>query len=187
VAQRQAAFAESEPGIEFTVGGGTINLTWANVENVRVNCYLMDVELVFSRNPFVWLFTSIKPNATADIRLPAGRNKLAITPPDELAKRNVFVEISAAWKTRSQASFAGAMDTNAVENLGASRSDLRQPREELWANRGRLRLSSAHSCGYCSTAANNSDIFIASAAASRSMLTRLRFLEPRSTSDRYVR
>jgi hypothetical protein len=81
VAQRTAALVATEPGIEFTVGGGTINLTWANVENVRVNYDLMDVELLFSRYPFVKAsggqFASIKPNATADMKLPAGRNKVA--------------------------------------------------------------------------------------------------------------
>ncbi len=30
-----------------------INLTWQNLETVQVNYYLMDVELLFSRNPFV--------------------------------------------------------------------------------------------------------------------------------------
>jgi hypothetical protein len=125
VTQRQAALAATEPSIEFTVGGGNINLTWANVETVRVNYYLMDVELLFSRNPFVKAsggqFASIKPNATADMKLPAGRNKLAIPLPDELAKRNVLVEISAAGKTRSQASFANAMDVKVTENFGALR------------------------------------------------------------------
>ena len=29
------------------------NLTWQNLTAVRVNYYLMDVELLFSRNPFV--------------------------------------------------------------------------------------------------------------------------------------
>ena len=125
VAQRQAALAATEPSIEFTVGGGNINLTWANVETVRVNYYLMDVELLFSRNPFVRAsggqFASIKPNQTADMKLPAGRNKLAIPLPDELAKRNVFVEMSAAGQTRSQASFANAMDVKVTENFGALR------------------------------------------------------------------
>ena len=124
-AQRQAALAATEPSIEFTVGGGAINLTWANVETVRVNYYLMDVELLFSRNPFVKAsggqFASIKPNQTADLKLPAGRNKVAIPLPDELAKRNVLVEISAAGKTRSQASFANAMDVKVTENFGALR------------------------------------------------------------------
>ena len=40
------------------------------------------------------------------------------TSPDELAKRNVLVEITAGGKTRSQASFANAMDVKVTENFG---------------------------------------------------------------------
>src|SRR5207249_4706818 len=52
-AQRQANLATREPGVEFTIDARTVNLTWQNVESARVNYYLMDVELLFSRNPFV--------------------------------------------------------------------------------------------------------------------------------------
>ena len=52
-AQQQAKLAAKEASFEFAVAAKTINLTWKNLETVRVNYYLMDVELLFSRNPFV--------------------------------------------------------------------------------------------------------------------------------------
>ena len=86
---------------------------------------LMDVKLLFSRNPFVRAsggpFAPVKPNSTADMKLPAGRNKLAIPLPDELAKRNLFEEITSAGKTRFQASFANAMDVKVTNNFAALR------------------------------------------------------------------
>jgi hypothetical protein len=51
--QRQGQLAANEPGFEFTLDARQIQLAWQNLEEVRINYYLMDVELLFSRNPFV--------------------------------------------------------------------------------------------------------------------------------------
>ena len=55
------------------------NLTWQNLTTVRINYYLMDVELLFSRNPFVQQFggqfATIRPNATREVKLPAGQTQ----------------------------------------------------------------------------------------------------------------
>jgi hypothetical protein len=82
VARRRAALAATEPSIEFTVGGGgAINLTWGNVETVHVGYIPTDVGLRFRRDAFVKHpgnpFAPIKPNASADLKLPSGRNKVA--------------------------------------------------------------------------------------------------------------
>ena len=66
--QQQGKLAATEPGFEFTVDAQGVNLTWQNLEAVQVNYYLMDVELLFSRSPFVQQsggqFATIRPNAT---------------------------------------------------------------------------------------------------------------------------
>jgi hypothetical protein len=85
---QQENLAATEPSFEFTLENKAIQLTWQNLETVRVNYYLMDVELLFSRNPFVQQggnqFASIRPNAT-QITLLKGQNKSAIPLPDDLA------------------------------------------------------------------------------------------------------
>src|SRR5205085_6262876 len=97
--QRQNELAAREPGVEFTLDSKTINLTWQNVDTVRVNYYLMDVELLFSRNPFVQQsggqFATIKPNLSAEVKLPANQAKMGVSLPEDLQKRNVLVEVSA--------------------------------------------------------------------------------------------
>src|SRR5262249_43872972 len=50
--QRQGELAATEPGFEFGLDGRRLRLTWQNLGEVRVNYYLMDVELLFSRDPF---------------------------------------------------------------------------------------------------------------------------------------
>jgi hypothetical protein len=123
--QRQGQAAAKEPSFDFTVEGKSLQLTWQNIEAVRVNYYLMDVELLFSRNPFVQQtggqFAFIKPNGTQDVQLAAGQNKMTMSLPDNLIKRNVLVEITAAGKTRSQPYYANAMDVKMTENFGQLR------------------------------------------------------------------
>jgi len=120
--QRQGQLAATEPDVEFTIDSKQIHLKWQNVSEATVNFYLMDVELLFSRNPFVQQvsgpFASIKPNATQTVKLPEGKKDLAIPLPEELVRRNVLVEVSSAGKTRSQPYFANAMDVKLQENYG---------------------------------------------------------------------
>lgn len=120
--QKQGNLAATEPAFEFTVEGKSINLTWQNLEAVTVNYYQMDVELLFSRNPFVQQssgqFSSIRPNASKVLKLPAGQTKIAIPIDEAFVKKNVLVEIVAAGKTRSAAYYANAMDVKLSENYG---------------------------------------------------------------------
>jgi hypothetical protein len=120
--QQQEALAATEPGFEFTLDARAIQLNWQNLDSVRVNYYLMDVELLFSRSPFVQQsggqFAAIKPNATREIKLLPGQAKMAVPLPDDLARRNVLVEVTAAGKTRTAAYYANAMDVKFTENYG---------------------------------------------------------------------
>jgi acyl-CoA-binding protein len=122
---QQDNLAATEPSFEFTLENKAIQLIWQNLETVRVNYYLMDVELLFSRNPFVQQggnqFASIRPNATREVTLLKGQNKIGIPLPDDLAKRNVLVEVVGAGKTRSAAYYANEMDVKFTENYGQVR------------------------------------------------------------------
>ena len=83
----------------------------------------MDVELLFSRNPFVQEisgpFASIRPNATQAMKLPTGQAKLAIPLPKELTSRNVLVEVAAAGKISSHPYYANVMDVRLLESARA--------------------------------------------------------------------
>ncbi|HLW68067.1 MAG TPA: hypothetical protein VKS79_22305, partial [Gemmataceae bacterium] len=123
--QRQNQLAQTEPGVEFVIDSKNINLTWQNVNACKVNYYLMDLELLFSRNPFVQQsggqFSCIKPNLTQDVKLPKDQKKLEMKLPEALLKRNVLVEISAGGKTRSEPYYANAMEVKLAENYGQLR------------------------------------------------------------------
>jgi hypothetical protein len=123
--QKQGNLAATEPTFEMSVEGKTVNLSWQNVEAVTVNYYQMDVELLFSRNPFVQQsggqFASIRPNATKVVKLPAASGKTAVPIYEAFAKKNVLVEVVAAGKARSAAYYATAMDVKWTENYGQVR------------------------------------------------------------------
>ena len=119
--QQQTALASTEPGFDFTVEAKQINLNYQNVPTVRVNYYEMDVELLFSRNPFVQQFSgqfsSIKPNLTAEIKLDAAKTK-AIPLPATLHNKNVLVEIVGGGLTKSQAYYSHSLAVQVIENYG---------------------------------------------------------------------
>lgn len=123
--QQQGNLAATEPGFEFVIDAKAINLTYQNLDSVKVNYYPMDVELLFSTSPFVQQsggqFASIRPNATKEIKLPEKQNKLVVPLPEEFASKNVLVEIVAAGKTRAVPYYATAMSVNVTENYGQLR------------------------------------------------------------------
>src|SRR5204862_3419304 len=115
----------TEPAIDVAVTAAGISLSWQNVEAVTVSYIPMDVELLFSRSPFASqagrqsAFT--RPAASQTLKLPAGKTRVTVPVPDELAKRNILVEVSAAGKTRVAPYFAGEMDVKLTENYGQPR------------------------------------------------------------------
>ena len=55
-----------------------MTINYRNLKDARVNFYPMEVELLFSRRPFVSeaseQFTFVQPNGTQEVKLPAGEN-----------------------------------------------------------------------------------------------------------------
>jgi hypothetical protein len=92
---------------------------------VKLNYYLMDVELLFSTNPFVarsgGRFATIRPNGTAEVALPKGRTKHAVPMPAEFEGRNVLVEATAGGVTRTVSHLASTMTVAMTENYGQVR------------------------------------------------------------------
>jgi hypothetical protein len=74
--QQQTQLAATEPSFDFQVEAKAVKISYQNLAAVRVHYYLMDIELLFSRNPFVQQysgqFSHIRPNAAQTLELPAG-------------------------------------------------------------------------------------------------------------------
>ncbi len=123
--QSQTRLAASEPEFDFEVEAKKISINYQKVRTVRINYYLMDIELLFSRNPFVQQysnqFSTIHPNVTTQVTLPAGKKSYQVALPKTLHNSNVLIEIRAAGKTRSRAYYANSLSVHVSENYGQLR------------------------------------------------------------------
>lgn len=125
--QQQTQLAATEPNFDFQVEAKQIRLNHQNLDSVRVNFYLMDVELLFSRNPFVQQFrgqfSAIRPNHTEVVQLKqadaAGSTKILL--PAALTNKNVLVEITGGGQTKSQAYYSHSLAVQVIENYGQIR------------------------------------------------------------------
>ncbi len=123
-AQQQEKLAETEPAFDFHVAGGRIVLNHRNLDAVRVNYYRMDIELLFSRSPFVrsgraaGRFSYITPNATKTVKLDKKEGTKKIDLPEQLADVNVLVQVAGGGLTRSDAWYANTINCQVIENYG---------------------------------------------------------------------
>ena len=130
--QQQTQLAATEPSFDFSVEEKQIKLDTQNVAAVRANFYEMDVELLFSRNPFAQQFrgqfSSIKPNLSLDVAVGevpvAGgeENRTSSTTripiPAALQNKNVLVEIVGGGLTRAHAYYSHSLSVQVIENYG---------------------------------------------------------------------
>ena len=120
--QVQARAAAETPTFEFAVEGKRVHLQYRNLKTVEVHYYPMDIELLFSRSPFVQgdsrQFSQIIPNRTQVVELPAGGSEFEFALPAELTASNVLIEILGAGVTHSQVYYSNALKVDLVENYG---------------------------------------------------------------------
>jgi hypothetical protein len=123
--QVQTARAAKAPAFEFTVDAKKVRVSAQNLSEVRVNYYLMDIEVLFSRNPFAQhdskQFSLVVPNFTQVVPITAKAPVTEFPLPDALATKNILVEIQGGGITRAQASYSTAMRAQLFENEGQLR------------------------------------------------------------------
>ncbi len=137
--QQQGQLAASEPSFDFAVESRQITLNYQNLKTVRVNFYEMDVELLFSRNPFVQQFGgqfgAIRPNRTLEVQLPEKATTHLIPLPASLANKNVLVEIQGGGETKTQPYYSHALVVQVIENYGqvkVTRQKTNQPEAKVY-------------------------------------------------------
>ena len=120
--QQQGQLAATEPSLDFTVEAKKINLSYRNLETVQINFYEMDVELLFSRNPFVQQaggnFASIRPNRSLIVELKKDDAIHVLDLPDDLQNSNVLVEVVGGGQAKTQPYFSNSLSVQVIENYG---------------------------------------------------------------------
>jgi len=124
--QIQSRLAATEPGFDFKVESRQVTINYQNLSSCRVNYYPMDIELLFSRSPFVRQqtehFAFIRPNKTEEIELPVGETGFTFDLPEEFRNSNLMVEITAGGIKKSQTYYANSLDIQIIENYGYLRA-----------------------------------------------------------------
>ena len=123
--QKQDQLASTQASYEFKVEDRQVQLSYQNLDHVTVNYYPMDVELLFSRKPFMKddteHFTYIVPNTVETIELPAKKTAHTFAIPKQFHSSNVMVEIVANGIRKSQAYYANTLAVQMIENYGQVR------------------------------------------------------------------
>ena len=118
--QVQAQLALTDPRLSLAVEERTLKLDHANIEDCILKFYPMDIELLFSRQPFVQdvgeQVTVIEPAEQMQIEL-RGENT-TVDVPESLADRNMVIEAIAAGRSERVPYYPNAFRLDMMENYG---------------------------------------------------------------------
>lgn len=120
--QQQEKLAAEESVLDLKVENKEVVLAYANLDAVTVNYHEMDLEFLFSTNPFVSSdsggFSVVRPNKSERVQLQKGVKEHRFALPKEYQARNVLIEVIGGDKKRSQAVYANELTTAVSENFG---------------------------------------------------------------------
>jgi len=118
----QDQLASIEPALALKVENREALFTFQNLKEVKVNLYEMDLEFLFSANPFVESsaerFSVIEPNFSTVVELPEKGDTYRYELPEEFAGKNVLVEAAGAGRRVAQAYYANDLKVQLVEQYG---------------------------------------------------------------------
>ena len=124
---RESALDEASaklPGLELVQKDGQLWIQHRNLQQVQVHYYFVDVELMFSRNPFLGKSQSrlavIEPNVKSSIDVDSKANweRTECKIPEELKNRNMILEVVSGGIVRSIPLYSNSLSVNLSVPLG---------------------------------------------------------------------
>jgi hypothetical protein len=123
--QQMDQLADTEPTFSFEFTDDRIRLTHQNIGTARIRYYPMEVELLFSRQPFAKNdadhFTLVSADGEETIELPNGKKDTLHRLPEKYRRMNVMVEIEAGGTRKAQAFYANRLRTEVAAEYGRIR------------------------------------------------------------------
>ena len=131
--QQQDQLASKAPGYDFRIeaagdkrGAGKGIVEWRNLDQLTVNYYEMDIEFLFSTNPFardqIDGFSMIRPNLSKTVKVKgdddASKGVFEFDLPKQFDNKNVLVEVVYGGDSKSQTWFANSMEVQVIESYG---------------------------------------------------------------------
>lgn len=121
----QNALAATEPILEFEIDGSLLKISHERVGEIELRYHLMDVEFLFSANPFVrgevGQSSLIEPNRVEVVSLDGASLSTSIPLPADLERSNLFVEVRGAGITRRGTYFSSRLTVQGLERYGQLR------------------------------------------------------------------
>ena len=116
--------AESEAVLNVEIKDQVINIVYKNISEIKVKYYLIDIEILFSRSPFVKKtnidFGFIKPQREDTIQLTKTHNEniYALNIPEELKKENFYIEITSGKIREKEIYYSSLLKYSVIESIG---------------------------------------------------------------------
>lgn len=114
--------AAQEPSVELETVSGTLQLTAHHLKEVTLNLYPMDIELLFSRKPFLAEggdgFAVIKPAFSETVKVKGNGETEILALPKKYRDQNLMVEVRGKGKQASIAWVANQLKVRKMENYG---------------------------------------------------------------------
>lgn len=118
----QTEAAAETPTLDLANQDGMLSIEYRNLKEFTVNYYFMDIELLFSRNPFVARSGDkvpvIEPNLSEQFALQNAVGGRRLELPAQLANRNLLVEVTSSGISRSTVVTANSLAVTVVEPFG---------------------------------------------------------------------
>ncbi len=114
--------ASKQPGLELETVSGEILITTHHLNEVTLNLYPMDIELLFSRKPFLAEggqdFAVIKPALSRTVKVKGKGEQEVLKLPRGFEGRNLMVEVTAKGLRESVAWYANQLNVRKIESYG---------------------------------------------------------------------
>jgi len=121
--QQQSDLAAKQPAFDITVDRDGVIVRQQHVASIELRFFLMDVELLFSRQPFVQSdvsrFSFIEPGHRETLKDLPAEHRFAW--PDQLRGKNVVVEAVGAGQRKAKIHYANDLATSVAHQYGQIR------------------------------------------------------------------
>jgi hypothetical protein len=123
--QKTSVLADTQPDFDFSIENRKIKLNHRNLDRLDISYYQMDIELLFSKKPFVGevsdQFSFIRPNEKHTISLAGQKAEMELDLPSKFCDSNMMVEITGSGISRSRTYFPHSLTVNLAEQYGQVR------------------------------------------------------------------
>ena len=123
--QQQVAAADRQPAVDLRIEGARLRIDYRRVTRATLNFYPMDIELLFSRKPFIQQFgdrfAQVRPAHSQQIEFDSKQHRFDMEIPPKWRDRHMLVEVVAEGMSRSAVYFARSLRVEFAETQGMLR------------------------------------------------------------------